>query len=52
MVTVQELEEIVKRLKADRNAAAMDDEIRDAYNGAIDRLSFLANRLRVDLPSK
>ncbi len=49
MVTVQEVEEIVKRLKTDRIATAMDDEIRGVYDGAIDRLSLLANHHRGDL---
>jgi hypothetical protein len=49
MVTVQELEEIVKRLKADRDAHG-NDKIRDIYSDAIDRLSLLAQRLREDLP--
>lgn len=52
MVTVQEVEEIAKRLKADRNASATNDDIRDVYDDAFDRLSFLANHLCGDLQSK
>ncbi len=50
MVTFQEIEEIVKRLKADRSAKGINDEMRTAYDAAIDRLVFLADTFRQGPP--
>ncbi len=50
MVTFQELDEIVKRLKVDRSVKGINDEMRTAYDAAIDRLVFLANSFRQDPP--
>ncbi len=46
MMTYQEMDEILKRLRADRSEKAGIEDLRLAYNAAIDKLEFLANRLR------
>ena len=46
MVTVQEIAEIMKRLRADCSAFGSAEEIGAAYNGAIDSLDALAVQLK------